>query len=65
MIKGDKFISNKGVVLIFEKYDKIGDALFTSPDMDFNDIEYGDEELRGFFVLPVHVLDMIAKKIED
>jgi hypothetical protein len=65
MKKGDRFMTDKGIVLVFEKYDKIGDALFTSPDMDFNDIEYDDEELRGFFVLPVHVLDKIAEKIED
>jgi hypothetical protein len=65
MKKGDKFITNKGVVLIFEKYDKIGDALFTSPEVDFNDIKYDDEELRGFLVLPIHFLDTIAKKIED
>jgi len=65
MKKGDKFITDKNVVLIFEKYDKDGDALFTSPEIDFNDIEYDNEELKGFLVLPIHILNEIAEKLED
>jgi len=65
MEKGDRYLTDKKVVLVFEKYDKDGDALFTSPTVDFNDIKYTDEELKGYFVLPVHMIPMIMKKIDD
>jgi hypothetical protein len=60
--KGDKFKSNKGITLIFEKFDKDGDALFTSPDVKFDKMP-GIEE--GYMCFPVHVIPMYLKKIEE
>jgi hypothetical protein len=62
MEKGDRFITNKGIILVFEKYDKLGDALFTSPDVKFDKMP-GIEE--GYMCFPVHVMDMYMKKIEE
>lgn len=61
MEKGDKFLSTKGIILVFEKYDKHGDALFISPDMEFEKTD-GIEE--GYFCLPTHVISKYLKKIE-
>lgn len=63
MKKGDKFKSKtKDVTLVFEKYDKHGDALFTSPDIKFEKMP-GIEE--GYMCLPVHAINAFLKKIED
>lgn len=59
MEKGDKFITDKGIIMVFEKYDKDGDALFSSPDVDF-DIP-GVE--KGFMPFPVHVIGMYMEKM--
>lgn len=63
MKKGDKFKSKtKNIILVFEKYDGIGDALFTSPDIDFEKMP-GIEE--GYMALPPHVIPMYLNKIEE
>lgn len=63
MNKGDRFKSKtKDVTLVFEKYDKLGDALFTSPDVKFDKMP-GIEE--GYMALPVHVIPMYLEKVEE
>ncbi len=55
---GDKFITDKEIILVLEKYDKDGDALFTSPNMELKKMD-GIEE--GYMCFPVHICEMLIR----
>lgn len=57
MEKGDKFKGDSDIELIFEKYDKHGDALFTSKNKEILDDE-------GYFFLPIHIVHNHLTKVE-